>query len=111
VIAATFALTTAALFMTQHVLGAGNSSSVGKDNPQQVPLSSHPPCPNQAKSTAGNSTNSTTGNSTNIVKSDLLFTGNNIVKIASNNPKLEPIVSYHKCQIIGYGSVTSQPTQ
>jgi hypothetical protein len=103
VIAATFALTTAALFMTQHVLGAGNSSSVGKDNPQQVPLSSHPPCPNQVKSTASNSTN--------IVKSYLLFTGNNIVKIASNNPKLEPIVSYHKCQIIGYGSVTSQPTQ
>jgi hypothetical protein len=64
--------------------------------------------PNKAKSTASNSTNSTASNSTNstasnstnstaasnsshIVKSDLLFSGNNTVRIASNNPTLEPI--------------------
>src|SRR5438445_6039138 len=92
-ITATLALTTEAMSVIQQAMAVGNSSSVGKEKPTKVPLSSHPPCPNKAKSTAGNSTNSTAGNSTNItasnsnsshiVKSDLLFSGNNIVKISS----------------------------
>src|SRR5207245_9904150 len=110
------------LLVIQQAMAVGNSSSLGKQNPRKVPLSSHPPCPNKAKSTASNSTNSTASNSTNstasnsshIVKSDLLFSGNNIVKIGSNNPTLEPISSHQPCgtshQVIGYGSVSSPPT-
>ena len=113
-VTATLALTTAAMSVIQQAMAVGNSSSVGKDNPIQVPLSSHPPCPNKANSTSSNSTNSTASNSSHIVKSDLPFSGNNIVKIASNNPTLEPISSHQPCgtshQVIGYGSVSSPPT-
>ena len=70
---------------------SGSSSNVGKDNPTQVPLSSHSPCANKANSTAANSTNSTAGNSSHIVKSDLLVRGNNIVKIAANGQQVSPL--------------------
>jgi hypothetical protein len=101
-------------------MAVGNSSSVGKDNPVQVPLSSHTPCPNKANSTASNSSSGTTSNSSSgtasnsssgtasnsshIVKSDLLFSGNNVVRIASNNPTLEPISSSHPCGNVGFGN-------
>jgi hypothetical protein len=92
-ITATLALTTAAMSVIQQAMAVGNSSSVGKQTPTQVPLGRHTPCPNKANSTASNSSsgtasNSSSGtgsNSSHIVKSDLLFSGNNIVKIASNN--------------------------
>jgi hypothetical protein len=98
-ITATLALTTAAMSVIQQAMAVGNSSSVGKDNPIQVPLSSHAPCPNKAKSTASNSTH--------IVKSDLLLSGNNILKIASNNPTLEPISSHPRC--LGLSGVAYGP--
>jgi hypothetical protein len=115
-ITATLALTTAAMSVIQQAMAVSNSSSVG--NPTQVPLSSHRPCPNKTNSTssnsssgtASNSTNSTTSNSSHIVKSDLLFSGNNIVKIAANNPTQEPISSHGPCGggvIIGSGPVSS----
>ena len=98
--------------MIHQAMAVGNSSSVGKDNPVQVPLSSHTPCPNKANSTASNSSsgtasNSSSGtasNSSHIVKSDLLFSGNNVVRIASNNPTLEPISSSHPCGNVGFGN-------
>ena len=71
------------------------AGSVGKDNPTQVPLNSPSPCPNKANSTAGNSDY--------IVKSDLLFGGNNIVRIATNGqqvsllPTQVPISSHPPC--------------
>ena len=85
-------------------MAVGNSSSVGKDNPIQVPLSSHSPCANKANSTASNSSSGTASNSSHIVKSDLLFSGNNVVRIASNNPTLEPISSSHPCGNVGFGN-------
>jgi len=57
-ITATLALTMAAMSVIQQAMAVGNSSSVGKDNPTQVPLSSHHPCPNKANSTASNSSSS-----------------------------------------------------
>jgi hypothetical protein len=62
-ITTTLALTTAAMSVSQQAMAAGNSSSVGKDNPTQMPLSSHPPCAIKANSTAGNSSSGTAGNS------------------------------------------------
>jgi len=63
---------------------------------------------NSTNSTAGNSTNSTAGNSSHTVKSDFLISGNNIVKIAANNPTQEPISSHppcplHKSYVAGMG--------
>jgi hypothetical protein len=105
------ALTVIGPSLIQQAMAVGNSSSVG--NPTQLPLGSHTPCPNKTNSTASNSSsgtasnsssgtasNSSSGtasNSSHIVKSDLLFSGNKIVRIASNNPMLEPISSRQPC--------------
>ena len=87
-ITAALAMTTMSSVMTQQALAAGTNSTLS-------------PCALAAqRSTAGNSTtNSTAGNSSHTVKSDLLFSGNNIIKIAANNPPC-PL---HKSYVPGMG--------
>ncbi|MGB7954273.1 MAG: hypothetical protein WCF23_09850 [Candidatus Nitrosopolaris sp.] len=81
------ALTTMSSVVTQQASAAGTNSTLS-------------PCALAAlRSTAGNSTNSTAGNSSHIVKNDVLFSGNNIVKIAANNPTQEPISSHPPCPL------------
>jgi hypothetical protein len=87
------ALAGIAFAIPQQVLAVGTNSSVGRENPTQVPLSTHSPCPNKANSnsTTGNTTNITIGNSSHVVKDESLSSGNTIVNIASR---------LHRCPVI-----------
>ncbi|MDQ6864835.1 MAG: hypothetical protein M3044_13560 [Thermoproteota archaeon] len=81
-ITAALALTTMSSVMTQQAPAAGTNSTLSPCALAALRSTAG----NSTNSTAGNSTNSTAGNSSHIVKSDLLFSGNNIIKIAANNP-------------------------
>jgi hypothetical protein len=100
-ITATLALTTMSSVMTQQSSAVGTNSTLSPCALAALRStagnSTNSTAGNSTNSTAGNSTNSTAGNSSHIVKSDLLFSGNNIVKIAANNPTQEPISSHPPC--------------
>jgi hypothetical protein len=92
-ITATLALTTMSSVMTQQSSAVGTNSTLSPCALAALRSTAG----NSTNSTAGNSTNSTAGNNSHIVKSDLLFSGNNIIKIAANNPTQEPISSHPPC--------------
>jgi hypothetical protein len=83
-ITAALALTTMSSVMTKQASAAGTNSTL---SPCALAAARSTAGNSTTNSTAGNSTtNSTAGNSSHIVKSELLFSGNNIIKIAANNP-------------------------